>query len=269
MSREDFAPDLRAALDAFDVPPLRSGFADRVMTSVAVPAARATPRDRRGGWRMARRVIIGTVAAGMVSAAAVASGLLGGAGIQVPVLTAMLAPDPKPKPASVAKPKHMPHGAAAPKLAVVETKPADPLQADPGSIAPVGEGVRPGVAAAMARRIERRIERRAFIRANPELVPVIKEAAKAERAFVRANPEIRAMRRMSLADRKAFLDARPDLKAAVQARQADRRAFRAANPQAYDLIRARIEARRAKFRPAPLDPALLTPSTEGNLAQPR
>jgi hypothetical protein len=268
MSREDFAPDLRAALDAFDAPPLRAGFADRVMASATAPTARAASRDRRGGWRLARRVVIGTVAAGMVSAAAVASGLLGAAGIRVPVLTAMLAPEPKPKPVVVVKPKPAPRVVVAPKPLVVETKPADPGLVDPGSIAPTN-GIRPGQAAAMARRTERRLERRAFIRANPELVPVIKQAVKAEQEFVRANPEIRDMRRMSLADRKAFLDARPDLKAAVQARQAERRAFRAANPQAFAVMRARAEERRAKLRPAPVDPALSAPATEGILDQTR
>jgi hypothetical protein len=261
MSREDFAPDLRAALDAFDAPPPRAGFADRVMASATAPTARAASRDRRGGWRLARRVAIGTVAAGMVSAAAVASGLLGAAGIKVPVLTAMLAPEPKPKPV-VVKPKPEPRVVVAPKPPVVETKPADPGLVDPGSIAPTN-GIRPGQAAAMARRTERRLERQAFIRANPELVPVIKQAVKAEADFVRANPEIRDMRRMSLTDRKAFLDARPDLKAAVQARQAERRAFRQANPQAYAVMRARAEERRAKLRPAPVDPAFAAPPAEG------
>jgi hypothetical protein len=262
MSREDFAPDLRAALDAFDAPPPRAGFADRVMASATAPVTRTALRDRRGGWQLARRVVIGTVAAGMVSAAAVASGLLGAAGIRVPVLTAMLAPEPKPRPVAIVKPKPAPRVVVAPKPPVVQTKPTDPGLVDPGSIAPV-DGIRPGAAAAMARRTERRLERRAFIRANPELVPVIKQAVKAEADFVRANPEIRELRRMSLADRKAYLDARPDLKAAVQARQAERRAFRDANPQAVAVMRARAQERRAKMRPAPIDPTLATPPTEG------
>jgi hypothetical protein len=263
MSREDFAPDLRAALDRFDAPPPRAGFADRVVASATAPVTRTTSRDRRGGWRLVRRVVIGTVAAGMVSAAAVASGLLGAAGIQVPVLTAMLAPEPKPKPKpALAKPKPAPQIVVAPKPPVGETKPGDPGLVDPGSIAPP-VGIRPAAAAAMARRTERRLERRAFIRANPELVPVIKQAVKAEADFVRANPEIREMRLMSLTDRKAYLDARPDLKAAVQARQAERRAFREANPQAFAVMRARAQERRAKLRPAPVDPALSMPPAEG------
>jgi hypothetical protein len=264
MSREDFAPDLRAVLDAFDAPPLRAGFSDRVMVSATAPASRTVPRDRRGGWRLARRVVIGTVAAGMVSAAAVASGLLGVAGIRVPVLTAMLAPELKPKPTVVAKPKPAPRVVAAPKPMVIETKPADPGLVDPGSIAPTN-GIRPGIAAAMARRSERRMEeRRQFIRANPELVPIIRQAAKAEKDFVRANPDVRELRRLPHGERKAFLETRPDLKAALQARRAERRAFRQANPQAYAVIRARAEERRAKLRPAPVDPTLPVPAIEGN-----
>lgn len=268
MSRNDFAPDLRAALDAFDAPPLRSGFADRVMAAATVPAARVSSRDRRGGWRLARRVVIGTVAAGMVSAAAVASGLLGAAGIRVPVLTAMLDPEPKPKSVAVAKAKPAPRVAAAPKPPVIATKPVDPGLVDPGSLAPT-PGIRPAAAAAMARRTERRLERRQFIRANPELVPVIKQGVRAEADFVRANPEIRELRRLPQSERRAFLETRPDLKVALQVRQAERRAFRQANPQAYAVIRARAEERRAKMRPAPVDPALSPRANEGNPEQPR
>jgi hypothetical protein len=179
--------------------------------------------------------------------------LLGAAGIRVPVLTAMLAPEPAPKPV-VKKAKPVTRVAAVPKPAVVATNAEDPGLVDPGSIArPVL--MRPRLGEAMARRAERR----AFIRQNPELVPVIREAAQREKAFVQANPEVRDLRRLPLTERKAFLADRPDLQAALRARQAERRAFRAANPQAEAIIRARIQQRRAAMRPAPVDPAM-----EGN-----
>lgn len=257
MSRNDFAPDLRAALDRFDVPTPRDGFAERMM-AVTAPTSRPAPRDRRGGWRLARRAIIGTVAAGMVSAAAVASGLLGAAGIRVPVLTAMLAPAPDPAPIPRAKPKPVTKMAVAPKPAVVPTQAADPGLTDPGSIASPMD-IRPAAMAAMARRAEKRAERRAFIRQNPELVPVIKQALAQEKSFIQANPEVRELRRLPQSERKAFLAERPELRAALQARQAERRAFRAANPQAVEVMRARAEQRRAAMKPAPVDAAI-----EGN-----
>jgi hypothetical protein len=253
MSRNDFAPDLRSVLDAFDAPAPRDRFADRIM-AVATPVSRPSTRDRRGGWRLARRAIIGTVAAAMVSAAAVASGLLGAAGIRVPVLSAMLAPAPDPAPIPKAKLKPVTRVAAAPKPAVVPTVRADPGLVDPGPIVNP-HAIRPRFVDAIARRAERR----AFIRQNPELVPIIKQAMQQEKAFVQANPEVRELRRLPMAERKAYLAERPELQAAVRARQAERRAFRAANPQAEAVIRARIEQRRAALKPMPVDPGI-----EGN-----
>jgi hypothetical protein len=252
MSRNDFAPDLSAALDRFGAPAPRDGFADRIM-AVTAPLSRPALRDRRGGWKLVRRVIIGTAVTGMVSAAAVASGLLGAAGIRVPLLTAMLAPEPASKPV-MKKVKPVTRVAAAPKPAIAATKPADPGPVDPGSIAnPVGMQV------IIARRLERRAERRAFIRANPEIIPVIRQAMQREKAFVQANPDVRELRRLPLTERKAYLAERPELRTALQGRQRERRAFRAANPQAEAVIRARIQQRRAAMRSAPVDPAI-----EGN-----
>lgn len=254
MSRNDFAPDMSVALDRFTVPAPREGFSERIM-GVTAPVSRSASRDRRGGWRLARRVIIGTVVTGMVSAAAVASGLLGAAGIRVPVLTAMLAPEPAPTPI-VKKAKSITRVTAVPRPAVVATNAEDPGLVDPGSIAPPIM-MRLRLGEAVARRAQRRAERRAFIRQNPELVPVIREAAQREKVFVQANPEVRDLRRLPLTERKAFLAERPELRAALQARQTERRAFRAENPQAEAVIRARIERRRAAMRPAPVDPGVV------------
>jgi hypothetical protein len=90
---------LAKELDRFDVPPLSTGLADRIvaatMTSISAPSG-APRHDRRGMWRRGRQVLLGTLAVGLLSAGAVASGFLGRVGIEVPVLTAMLAPKPKP-----------------------------------------------------------------------------------------------------------------------------------------------------------------------------
>ena len=266
MSRQDYATDLGAALDCFTVPTPRDGFADRIMMTTA-PVSRPFTRDRRGGWKLARRAIIGSVAAAMVSAAAVASGLLGAAGIRVPVLTAMLDPEPAPKPIVKAR-KPVVRVAAASKPSSVPTQADDPGILDLGGLAPPVE-MRARMAAAIARRTERRMERRAFIRQNPELRPVIQQALKNERAFVCDNPDVRELRRLPLTERQAFLAERPGLQAAMRARQAERHAFREANPQAAAIMRARIEQRRAALKPAPLDPAIENPAIEGNIVAPR
>jgi hypothetical protein len=245
MSRNDFAPDLRAALDGFAVPAPRGDFADRIMAAATQPGLRSpSARDRRGGWRLARRVMIGTVAAGMVSAAAVASGLLGAAGIRVPVLTAMLAPEPAPKPVvtHMAKPVQQ---ARVTKPPAAATLPADVGLVDPGPLVGPGQA---GMRAAKA--IERRAERRAFVQAHPELKPVIRQAMAQRRAFVQQNPEIRQLWRMSPSERRAFLAERPELRVAIRARQAERRALAEANPEAAALIRGRAQTKAAERRAA-------------------
>ena len=86
---------LAVALDRFDAPPLSPGLADRIAaaaTGIPVPSRR---RDRRGSWRRVRQVGLTAVAAAMLSAGAIASGLLDSSGVHVPVLTAMLSPTPR------------------------------------------------------------------------------------------------------------------------------------------------------------------------------
>ena len=254
MSRSDYSPDLATALDGFNVPAPSAGFDARMLAGVTSAAARPATRDRRGAWTLARRAMIGTLAAGMVSAAAVASGLFGAAGIRVPVLTAMLAPRPTAAvgPQAHTKPVRV---AMVTKAHRVPLKPEDPGLVDPGSIAPPVE-MRPGLGSAMARRTERRMERRPFLAQNPQLRPLVRQAIQNDRAFVEANPDVRTLRALPPAARRAFLKSRPDLKAAVRARQAERRAFIAANPEVGEILRARMERRRAALRPLPVDPAL-------------
>lgn len=243
MSRSDFTPDQRASLDRFDAPQLRRGFADRVLAAATPALPRTASHDRRGSWKLVRRAVIGTVAAGMVSAAAVASGLLGAAGIRVPVLTAMLAPEPVP----VAKPKQVARKTIPKKPVPVSEKSADSIPAvAESSAAPSMMPQR--FAQAKARRIARRAERQAFIEQNPQLVPVIKQAFQKEREFVAANPAMRELRRLPRAERGAYLAERPELAAAIRTRQAERRAFRQANPEAETIIRTRIEQRREARR---------------------
>ena len=163
---------LALALDRFDVPPMSAGLADRIAAAAAKPPvldARTPPRrDRRGLWRRGRQVLIGTVAAGMLSAAAVASGLLGQVGIEVPVLTAMLAP----------KTKHVapkPHHVAAPKPVSVAPKPVE--IAGPPVVVPTLPGP-PTDEQRLARReivIERRVARQQFAVEHPVAAAAIRE----------------------------------------------------------------------------------------------
>lgn len=259
MSRADYSPDLARALDGFSVPPPRAGLADRIAASVQAPLAAAPRRDRRGAWRMARRVVIGSVAAMAISAGAVASGLLGAAGIDVPVLTAMLAPKPVAKHKAV-KPKAQAHATVTKPQNLAE---ADaPVIADPGSIAP------PMPATRIEKAIARRIERRNFIAQNPQLRPVLRDAVRRERDFVAANPEVRNLWRMPLAERRAYLADKPELRAALAARRQERRALVAQNPEIGAFIRAQAEKRRAERQTAqqvPTPAPTMEPEAEGNV----
>jgi hypothetical protein len=269
MSKQDYESALGKRLDAYAAPPPREGFADRIVAGATAPTGRPTRRDRRGGWRIARRVAIGTLAAGMVSAAAVASGLLGAAGIRVPVLTAMLAPAPKPVVRPVAKREPKPVQQA---LVVKPTvTPADPGLTDPGPLVS-----NPGTRTARA--LQRQAERRAFIQAHPELKPVIRKAVQDQRAFVAQHPEVRELWRMPPAERRAFLASRPDLQQALKQRREQRRALIADNPEAAAVLRERAETKRAERRAALKARMQMAPMTdapaaadpvEGNQADPR
>lgn len=186
---------LALALDRFDVPPMSAGLASRIAAAVApvTPPRAALRHDRRGLWRRGRQVVISTVAAGMVSAAAVASGLLDHTGIEVPVLTAMLSPAHRRpvkihhehKIAVVAR-EHKASPAAS-KPAVAKVAAAAPLMAIPPSPAqPTMQQLmrrelamerrdariafaqtHPRAAAAMAQRQRKRLARAALLRGQP------------------------------------------------------------------------------------------------------
>lgn len=176
---------LKIALDHFDVPPQSSGLADRIMAAATtsapgqrfgVPSA-VRGRDRRGMWRRGRQVLLGSLAAGLLSAGAVASGLLGRVGIEVPVLTAMLAP----KPALVAKPAR-----AKPKPAVVRVAKTVPPAAVVEPVVVANQPLSP--AERFALREERRERRQAFAAAHPVAAAVIRDRVRQElqrRAYAR------------------------------------------------------------------------------------
>ncbi len=179
---------LNTALDRFDVPPLSAGIADRIMTAATKAASvPSTPprRDRRGMWRRGRQVLLGTMAVGLLSAGAVASGLLGKVGIEVPVLTAMLAPKPK---RVVVKPEHV---AARKPPASVSIAPPPLALVDP---TPPGLLPRPLLPAErMALREERRERRQSFAAEHPVAAAMI-QARVRERLQSRAAERRAALR---------------------------------------------------------------------------
>ena len=217
---------LAPALDRFDVPTMSAGLADRIAAAAAKPVViEPRPplrRDRRGLWRRGRQVALATVAAGMLSAAAVASGLLGKVGIDVPVLTAMLAPKPKPAPT--------PHHVSTPRTARVAPKP-DRIASPPVVVSTV-----PPVLAddqRLARReilIERRVARQQFAAEHPVAAAAIRE-------------KVRQRLRERAIERRATIGPGPlDPETATALRQANRRDAR----RAAAMIDRRIEARRER-----------------------
>ncbi len=225
---------LKLALDRFDVPPLSEGLADRIAAAVGTPTrAPVAPsrRDRRGMWRRGRQVVLGTLAVGLLSAGAVASGFLSRVGIEVPVLTAMLAPKLKP----VAKPAHL-----TPKLPVTRSAVAVPPEATTDS-APAGIARPLFPEERMALREERRERRQVFAAEHPVAAAVIRERVREQ------------LQRRALARRQAMLTPGVDaaLPGAGHLGLADRaalaRAARRDRVLAEKMIDRRIQAREARI----------------------
>jgi hypothetical protein len=250
---------LKLALDRFDVPPSSADLADRIMaaTTVQIHAVSVAPRrDRRGVWRRGRQVLLGTLAVGLLSAGAVASGLLGKVGIEVPVLTAMLAPKPKP----VAKTVHV-----APKVRPVRTVIEPPTAAlvDPTPPGLLPRPLLPGER--MALREERRVRRQAFAAEHPVAAAAIRERVREQ------------LQRRAAARRQALMT--PGIDPAIPGarpldpldRMALARAARRDRLVAEKMIDRRIQAREARIAerqgPAVPPPAESMPSPAGPPAQ--
>lgn len=199
---------LAKELDRFDVPPVSAGLTDRIMAAASTPTLAPftlSRRDRRGMWRRGRQVLLGTLAVGLLSAGAVASGFLSKVGIEVPILTAMLAPKPKP----VAKPAHLapkPHVTQSAAAASPETV-VDPAQV--GTVRPLLPAER------MELREERRERRQAFAAEHPVAAAVIRERVRdrlQQRALARRqalltpgiDPALSGAPRLDLANRVAL-----------------------------------------------------------------
>lgn len=275
MSRSEYPKSDQIALGRYDVPGLSAGFADRVVVAALASGATMPPlavrreprRTRRGLWLRAGQATIGAAALGMMSAAAVASGLLGAVGIEVPVLSAMLAPA---KATPVPEKKSPPRLAAKPK-AVTPRASAEALPAAPAADPPVP----PWQQARLARRAENEARRNAFLDSHPGLREAVAAGPEARRSYLMQHPEVRGeirQRRAEAQVRRAALRAAniqrrraqsgdpnagpnlapidPGMRAAMaERRQARLEALRALDPETrarrIEAFRARREARRA------------------------
>lgn len=206
MSRTDYSAGARAALDRFETPVLSAGFADRVVAAALAsgaslpPVAFARRRDRRGLWRRAGQAAIGIAAFGMMSAAAVASGLLGAVGIEVPVLSAMLAPAPAKKKLPEATPK--------PAVRLAERPaPPPPVAATVSPPTEIDAALPPWRQAMLARQAARRAanlaERQAFLAQHPGLAEAIAAGPEARRAYLAQHPEVKDAMRARIAEVRA------------------------------------------------------------------
>ena len=166
---------LAVALDRFDVPAMSGDLADRIVAAAdksATAAHARARRDPRGLWRRGRQIVVATVAAGMLSAGAVASGLLGRAGIEIPVLTAMLAPGDHhvAKPHLARKTSVSAHSRATVPVRVAADTPVATVVAPPPPVPS------PSVAQLVRRELmsERLEARAAFAAAHPRMAAAIR-----------------------------------------------------------------------------------------------
>ncbi len=231
---------LNLALNRFDVPPVSAGLAERIMAAAVTPAVApfAAPRraksdpGRRGMWRRGRQVLLGTCAVALLSAAAVASGLLGRVGIEVPVLTAMLAPKPKP----VAKPVRV-----IPKPPVTRQAAAVPPPVVTETLHPVIVAQPLSRAERIALREERRERRQAFAAEHPVAAAMIRER-------VRQQLQRRAQERRQALMTPGIDPALPGAGALDPAdRMALARAARRDRSIAEKMIDRRIQSRQARM----------------------
>lgn len=139
MTGFEFSPAMRLALDAYRVPPLPEGFAERVVArALAESRQRAPSAARTARWRRPRRIFAGVLLAGLLSATAAAAGWLGKP-VYVPVISELIE-RVKPAENHLAKSRALSRPAAAP---AVPASP-EPIEA-PVDLAPAPVPARPSM----------------------------------------------------------------------------------------------------------------------------
>jgi len=221
---------LSEMLDAFTVPPLSPGFADRVVAAATgpfppLPAPVPSRARKRARWIRGHRVVIGVAAFGLMSAAAAATAIFGDVARTIPVIGPLIAsvapakPQHKPKLAAVAKPKQD-EGAVPP---AVEPAPSIPVPLTLPERVAVGRAIRREfVAERIADGLQRRAERREALGLAPrpprpaQIIPILRRIPPADRAaIIQRVREIRQEQRaaeLGLPDRAAIV---PELDAAI------------------------------------------------------
>ncbi len=227
---EPIDPALARKLDAFTVPPLPSGFAERLAQKAAsmpdeVVVAGPLPRARRSmprrRWRVATTGL-GAIAFGLMSISAAAAGWFG------EPLREAVGKAPVVGPAIVRTVERV----VPARLVVKRPQAIEPaLAANPDIAAPSPSG------SAGAEDLPLWLDRaeRQRILADPE----------ARRAWMEAHPRAAVRIRESQAARRDLLEARPLAAERIRERQAERRDLLEAHPRAAEMIRERRAAREA------------------------
>jgi len=214
MSDPRLDPALGKALDAYTVPPLSPGFADRVVAAAAnvrpsLPAPVPSRGGRRARWIRGHRVVIGVVAFGLMSAGAAATAIFGDVARTIPVIGPLIAsvspekPQHKSSLAHVAKPKT--DEGTVPAM-VEEVAPAPLPLTLPEQIAVRRAVRREIVAERIAAGLQQRAERRESLGLPPrpphpaQIMPILRRIPPADRAAV-----VQRVREIRLQQRAAEL----------------------------------------------------------------
>ncbi len=251
MTDPAFPPHIRAALDRFDVPPLPTGFADRLIARVEagdLPAAtdEALPplpqarlqRLPGGRWRRSGFIAGSIGLFGMVTAAAAATGFFGEP-VYVPVVSEVLA---KANIAPIPKQKLPPKAKPDPKTQPVLVK-----------VQPTEESPKPASA-------QGKDEARTLIRSMWQ-DPQFRNLPRQERR-IEARKRLQAAIDNGSISQADLQEAAQDLRTRRIERRAERKAARQAFGNSEPTIQ-RLPVRRAVERPVrPADPASSNPLSE-------
>lgn len=218
MAEPEFSPEVRKALDSYDVPPLPAGFAARLLarietgdTASIAPATgfanRFRSRGAGGAWRRSTRIISSVAFLSLATATAAAAGIFGNP-VYVPVVSEVLAKTelvPSPRTTVPDKPVALATKASDAVTEPVPTPPANGTEAVVSRIEQLRENPKFENLTPRQKFVVARKEVRTMVRSG-EATP--QEARTAVRELVRnADPETKAQwRETAKARREARLE---------------------------------------------------------------